>query len=243
MLDILATLNDNTKVNIEIQVKDKENVISRSLFYGTGLYHENAERGQEYIDVPKVISIWITGQDIFDEGPFHEKAMIKREYENIVLSDRLELHYIQLKKFRNKCKRITGKLEEWLTFLINENMEEIKMSKNEYVRKAQEEFEYLTGDEETRRLAYLRDKAIRDEADAIGTARRKGIEEGKREGIEEGKREGIEEGKREGRKDGIEYEKNEIARKMLAENLEVEFITKVTGLSEEKIKELKNDKK
>ena len=227
MLDILATLNDNTKVNIEIQVKDKENVISRSLFYGTGLYHENAERGQEYIDVPKVISIWITGQDIFDEGPFHEKAMIKREYENIVLSDRLELHYIQLKKFRNKCKRITGKLEEWLTFLINENMEEIKMSKNEYVRKAQEEFEYLTGDEETRRLAYLRDKAIRDEADAIGTARRKGIEEGKREG----------------RKDGIEYEKNEIARKMLAENLEVEFITKVTGLSEEKIKELKNDKK
>ena len=210
MLDILATLNDNTKVNIEIQVKDKENVIARSLFYGTGLYHENAERGQEYIDVPKVISIWITGQDIFNEGPFHEKAMIKREYENIVLSDRLELHYIQLKKF---------------------------------VRKAQEEFEYLTGDEETRRLAYLRDKAIRDEADAIGTARRKGIEEGKREGIEEGKREGIEEGKREGRKDGIEYEKNEIARKMLAENLEVEFITKVTGLSEEKIKELKNDKK
>ena len=114
-----------------------------------------------------------------------------------------------------------------MTFLIDENMEEIKMSKNEYVRKAQEEFEYLTGDEETRRLAYLRDKAIRNEADAIGTARRKGIEEGKREG----------------RKDGIEYEKNEIARKMLAENLEVEFITKVTGLSEEKIKELKNDKK
>ena len=81
-----------------------------------------------------------------------------------------------------------------MTFLIDENMEEIKMSKNEYVRKAQEEFEYLTGDEETRRLAYLRDKAIRDEADAIGTARRKGIEEGKKE--------------------GIEYEKNEIARKM-----------------------------
>ena len=37
------------------------------------------------------------------------------------------------------------------------------MSNNEYIKKAEEELEYLSGDEETRRLAFLRDKAIRDE--------------------------------------------------------------------------------
>ena len=31
------------------------------------------------------------------------------------------------------------------------------------IKKAQEEYEYLTGDEEERRIAFLREKAIRDE--------------------------------------------------------------------------------
>ena len=37
------------------------------------------------------------------------------------------------------------------------------MKENEEIRKAKEELEYLTGDEEVRRLAELREKAIRDE--------------------------------------------------------------------------------
>ncbi|MBR3133313.1 MAG: Rpn family recombination-promoting nuclease/putative transposase [Clostridia bacterium] len=41
ILDVIATLNDNTIVNVEMQVKDPYNTIDRSLFYGTGIYHEN----------------------------------------------------------------------------------------------------------------------------------------------------------------------------------------------------------
>ena len=37
------------------------------------------------------------------------------------------------------------------------------MKENEEIRKANEELEYLTGDAEERRLAELREKAIRDE--------------------------------------------------------------------------------
>ena len=86
ILDIVATLNDNTKVNIEMQVKDYYNTIDRSIFYGTGVYHENLQSGEDYIDTPRSISIWITNYDVFKEGPFHERAMLKRDYENIVLT-------------------------------------------------------------------------------------------------------------------------------------------------------------
>ena len=75
ILDIVATLNDNTKVNIEMQVKDYYNTIDRSVFYGTGVYHENLQSGEDYIDTPRSISIWITNYDVFKEGPFHERAM------------------------------------------------------------------------------------------------------------------------------------------------------------------------
>ena len=39
-------------------------------------------------------------------------------------------------KFKEKCKRISTKLEQWLTFIINENLEEISMMDNKYIQKA-----------------------------------------------------------------------------------------------------------
>lgn len=214
ILDVVATLNDKTKVNIEMQVKDYYNTVERSLFYGTGIYHENLKSGEDYIDIPKSISIWITNYNVFKEGPFHEKARLKRDYENILLTDRLELHYIQLPKFKEKCKRVSSKLEQWLTFIVNENMEAINMSENENIKKAEQELEYLTGDEETKRLAYLREKAIRDEMAAMTKARREGMEEGE---------------KVRARKD---------AKKMLDEGLDINIIIKVTELSKEEIENL-----
>lgn len=214
ILDVVATLNDNTRVNIEMQVKDYYDTIERSLFYGTGIYHDSLTAGKEYIDIPKSVAIWITDYDVFTEGPFHERAFLKRDYENIILTDKLEMHYIQLSKFRKKCKRISTKLEEWLTFIENENMEELSMIKNKYVKKAEKELEYLSGDAETRRLAQLREKAIRDELAAIAKARREGKEE------------------------GVKKEKIEIAKKMLAKKIDINTIIEVTGLQEEEIKKL-----
>ncbi|MBR3133052.1 MAG: Rpn family recombination-promoting nuclease/putative transposase [Clostridia bacterium] len=218
ILDVIATLNDNTIVNIEMQVKDPYNTIERSLFYGTGIYHENLFSGQDYAEVPRSISIWITDYNVFDEGPFHEKARIKRDYENIVLTDKLELHYIQLPKFRKKCKRISSKLEEWLSFIKYDNMEELHMIKNEKIKKAEEELEYLTGDEEAKRLAYLREKAIRDEYNSNSMARKIGIEEGIKKGEQESR--------------------IKIAKKMLAEKVDIELICKITELTKEEIEKL-----
>jgi predicted transposase/invertase (TIGR01784 family) len=214
ILDILATLNNNTKVNIEMQVQNYYNTVERSLFYGTGEYHHNLDSGEDYINIPRSISIWITDYNVFEDGPFHERARLRRDYENKVLTNKLEIHYIQLPKFRAKCKRISSKLEEWLTFIENENLEAIKMSNNKYIKKAEEEFEYLTGDEETKRLAYLREKAIRDERAAMAYAKKEGKKEGKQEG------------------------KKEIAKKMLAEKMDINLIIKITGLTKEEIENL-----
>ena len=57
--------------------------------------------------------------------------------------------------------------------MINE-IKEIRMIENEYIQKAEDEFEYLTGDEAEKRLAELREKAIRDEAAALKGAVKKG---------------------------------------------------------------------
>lgn len=210
ILDVVATLNNEIKIDIEMQVNSFYNTIERSLFYATDMYHESLNKGKDYLDIPKTISIWITTYDVFLDGPFHEKALLKRDFENKVITDIFELDYIQLPKFQKQCKKISSKLDEWLTFIVNEDQEAINMIKNEKIKKAEKELKYLNGDAKTRRLAELREKAIRDEMAAIAKAKREGV------------------------KQGI----IEIAKKMKAKGFNIDEISEITGLSKEEIEKL-----
>ena len=218
-LDILATLDDGTKVDIEMQMRNYNDIEARSLFYTTREYHQSLENGQDYIEIPKSIGIWISNFNVFnDEGPFHEIVRLRRDYENQIFTDKIEMHYLQLPKFKQKCKRISNKLEEWLTFISFENMEELKMIENEKVKKAEEELEYLSGDEAERRIAYLRETAEIDRKFAMTAARDQGRAEGRSEGRSEGK--------------------IDVAKKMLEKNMDISLIIEVTGLTKEEIEKL-----
>ena len=208
VLDVLAELNDDTLVNIEMQMTDYENTIERSVFYDSGIYREGLVKNEDFKDAKRVIGIWILGYNIFEEGPFHEIARLKRNYENRLLTDKIELHYIQLPKFKDKCKRISNKLEEWLTFIINDDVEEIKMIDNEFVQKAEDELEYINSDEEERMRAKFREKAEWKYHADMKSMFKHGVEQGEK-------------------KQSIK-----IAKKMLANNEKIEYIMEITGLTE-----------
>jgi predicted transposase/invertase (TIGR01784 family) len=78
---------------------------------------------------------------------------------------------------------------------------------------------------EARMLAEAREKALKD----INSIRGDGIEEGIKKGIEKGIEEGIKKGKR------------EIAKKMLMEGADINFIVKITELTESEVMELKSE--
>ena len=218
-LDILATLDDGTKVDVEMQMRNYNDIEARSLFYTTREYHQSLENGQDYIEIPKSIGIWISNFNVFnDEGPFHEIVRLRRDYKNQIFTDKIEMHYLQLPKFKQKCKRISNKLEEWLTFISFENMEELRMIENEKVKKAEEELEYLSGDEAERRIAYLRETAEIDRKFAMTAARDQGREEGRSEGRAKGMA--------------------DVAKKMLEKNMDISLIIEVTGLTKEEIEKL-----
>ena len=96
------------------------------------------------------------------------------------------------------------------------------MIENEKVKKAEEELEYLSGDEAERRIAYLRETAEIDRKFAMTAARDQGREEGRAEGRAEGRSEG----------------KIDVAKKMLEKNMDISLIIEVTGLTKEEIEKL-----
>ena len=71
------------------------------------------------------------------------------------------------------------KINQWLVFIDDYNKEMIKVAekKNDKLKKARIEMNYLTGDAEVRRLAELREKWEMDRISAINHATRKGKEE------------------------------------------------------------------
>ncbi len=86
---------------------------------------------------------------------------------------------------------------------------------NKNVKKAMENYEVLTGDEEVKRLAEIRLMSKLEEKSALLTAREEGEEEGIRKGIKK------------------------VAKNLLKEKIPIEKIAKITGLSEEEIRKIK----
>ena len=234
-LDILAVLNDDTVVNIEVQMLNPYNFIERTLFYLSGSYYNNVKSGKNYKEVKKTIAINILNYEQFEDGPYHEIARLRRDYQNKILSNKMEIHFIQIPKFIKENRGVDTKIDQWMHFISQKNPKEVRLSmqENKEIKKANDEYEYLTGEEAERRIAFLRDKAIRDENNMREGAREEGLELGRTEGREEGREEGRAEGER----------KNQIkiAQKMLTKNMKIEEIMEITELTKEEIEKISKD--
>ncbi len=231
ILDVKAKIDNETIVNIEIQIVNRYNMIERTLFYWSGLYYNVLQKGEDYKEIKKVIAINILDYNEFEEGPYHEIAKLRREYLYKILTDKIEIHFIQIPKFKKQRKDMKTKLDMWMDFISQIDEKEVKnaMSKNKEIKKAQEEYEYLTGEEAERRIAFLREKAIRDETSIFDA----GKDIGFKDGIEKGIKKGIKQGK--------EKEQKEIVKSMLKEKLPIETIIKITKLSKIEIEKIEKE--
>ena len=67
-LDVLATLDDGSKVNLEIQIRETRADPFRSRFYHSIMDTNHLRRGESYNDLPCTYVIFITEKDIFGLG-------------------------------------------------------------------------------------------------------------------------------------------------------------------------------
>jgi len=134
-----------------------------------------------------------------------------------VLTDVLEIHFIELPKFSHEISNVEDVLHRWLMFLGNpkEGVQKMLDAKDSVIARATKVLHLLSSDPETVRLAELREKAIWDEVSNINGARA--------------------EGKQEGRQD----EKFDVARRMLAKGNSIEDAAEIAGLSVEEVCNLK----
>ena len=250
ILDVKVVANEINDIDIEMQVTKSEYIAERILWYWAKMYASSIEKGEGYSSTKRAICIMIADfkvERLKEIENYHTKWNIREgEKRDIILTDKLEIHIIELAKLKDKDSK--EKLKEWCKFIkAPESVEEATMKENEEIRKAKEELDKISQDKKERRLAELREKAIMDEMairdsgynDGFAEGKKDGLEEGIKEGMKEGIKEGIKEGMKQGVKDGKKIRNIEIAKEMLKENLDLALISKITDLSIDEIKKLK----
>lgn len=225
ILDLEAEINDKEKVDIEVQLIDRKNLVERMLFYFSKLYASTIDKGEDYISAKKVVIISIIDYELDLTKEIKEMEtiwnIIERKNKKLMLTDKLELHIIELRKAREEYeKNKSNKKAQWMMFINNPNEMEVQeiMKENKEIEEAVVIIKEMTEDEKLERLAFLRQKAIMDEK-AIYAA-------------------GLDKGEIKGREAGIKENQIEVAKKMKEKNIDINIIEEITKLTKEEIEKL-----
>lgn len=189
ILDIKIELNDDTKINIELQIVKGDSWDRRSLYYLSKIFVEDIRGGQDYSKIRKCIHISILDFDFTGSKEAHNVYHFRNE-KGEVFSDAMEIHTIELRKQTSE----EDPLYDWIRFYNSESKEELEMlkTKNSSIRYAILELLSLSGSKRARALRDAQFKASCDETWLRESAKRAGRAEGLAEGREEGREKGIE---------------------------------------------------
>ncbi|OUB63768.1 Rpn family recombination-promoting nuclease/putative transposase [Bacillus thuringiensis] len=233
ILDVLATLDDETQVSIEIQLNDQHDFLKRSL------YASQMQKGSSYDALRKTITINILNFPVFPEyETFHTTGKLwDMELQKLLLDD-LELHVIEIPKLMAQWKEEQvnpweDSFVRWLLLLsanedsqLTHTLEEIAMNRDPILKDAMQKWEKMSQDPAFRMSYEARQKALIDEASKYKYAEKKGMEKG------------IEQGKKEGLQEGIEKGKIQLIRGMHKNGMDIEDIAKFTNMDMSEIRHI-----
>ncbi|NYS59731.1 Rpn family recombination-promoting nuclease/putative transposase [Vreelandella salicampi] len=195
ILDVLARDGKGNCYNIEVQVRRYGAWHKRGLFYLARTLGSQLSAGEDYQELRASVGLHLLDFDLFTETAAEREQAIWRfemrdeRQPKISLGNVLQMNLIEL----NKADRLglpEGPLRAWITF-FKHWQEELTMANvaHEPVKRAMSRIRELSADEETRRLAFVRERALRDEVSFLNDAKREGLQEGEQLGIEKNKRE------------------------------------------------------
>lgn len=189
VLDIKAKDLNGKQYNIEIQIAIYEDLIPRFLFYWAKLYASQLVEGEDYWKLCPTISILlVNGVLIKNSNEYYHPVQLQDMRTNQQFSSHLQMHLIEIPKFRKTLLELTSPMDQWVYFLKHAeeldpvsfpsqlNLPEIPLAAEELYKMSQSAIE--------RELYESRLKAQRDELSRQNWSARQ-REEGREEGREE----------------------------------------------------------
>lgn len=180
-LDIFGILDNNTRIDVEMQVINHRNMEKRSLFYWAHMYlHFDAlKKGQSYRQIKPTIAINILRFSFLPcKEPFSQYGLYNPKNQH-KLTDDLELDFLEIPKYKNKPVKEMNRVERWLAYFANrlddEGKEELAMS-NPEIAEAMEASDRFMMDDKAYHEYLKRESAIWDYNNDMAGSREEGEE-------------------------------------------------------------------
>ena len=243
IVDLIVEIEDGTKIGIEMNTNVNKGLINRNLFYMFKIMVQNRKKGSMYKNLEKHIQI------NFDCEGYHEEPIMTYQLANIknkkTLTDKIEIIRIDVPYFVEKCyNEDVRELDYKDRFIGLIGAEDIKLAKSitagdesmEAIMKKMEDFsvnEEILGAYDAEEHRQFLEESIREQCREEGweEGKQQGLKQGLEEGKQHGLKQGLEEGKQQGIEQGIEQGILNTAKNMKIEGADIDFISKVTGLS------------
>ena len=205
--------------------------------------------GEKYDKMRKSIVVSIIDGNLFPElDSCHNIFAVREKNSGLLLSDRVEFHFLELQKIdvTKPVRSLTEveRLGAYLKYASDEEYqdyvrqilseEDMDMTENTYRKVSQDELEYERREARLKyQLQYNTEISVAREQ---GLAQ--GLKKGEAAGLKKGEAAGLKKGEAVGLKKGVAQEKREIAKAMKESGAEKEYIAKVTGLTWEEVEML-----
>ena len=184
ILDVKVSLNDGTKINLEMQLRKQKFWKKRSLYYLAKMYTDVLILGENFDRLQRCIGINILDFNLTDDDRYHAVYRMRDET-GADYSDLLELHIIELQKTLTENNRI----DDWIRLFNAETEEDLTMikTKNVGVQKAIRIIHDMSLIESMREMVEYNRKQRMDRKAQDAYVYDQGKEEGRIEGKAEGK--------------------------------------------------------
>lgn len=199
VMDLRARAADGRHMHIELQLRAYPSYRERIVFYLCSMVPPQLKRGQAYAQLCPVISIHLLYFNLLEEeaakDAVHHVFELRERHKNLCLTNKLEVHTIEMRKFMAKADDLKTDEDRWLYYLLNAHQlsdAQIDALGLSELRDADQKLRMISQNDDLRVAYELRFKAEMDRA----AERPDFIEYGKRLGIDEGKRLGMDEGER-----------------------------------------------
>ena len=218
IVDVKCITKNGTVVIIEVQLSGNSRFPERILYYWSANYSKLLKKGEEYEDLTPVISINLLNFNLNkNDKNVHSCYMIYDTKNARLLTDHLQIHIIELKKFKFKDNDLKKDLNYWLGFFTTKDMEEYM---SEIVKEKP-----IMEEAHKRYNNFIRSRLMMSEYE-------------KKEIYQYDKQITLKEERQEGRKEGRKERNYAIAKSLKNSGLDNKFISEHTGLSIEEIEKL-----
>jgi predicted transposase/invertase (TIGR01784 family) len=251
IVDVLCKDENGVQIIVEMQVSPQQGFEKRAQYYAAKAYsgqlNKGKKEGSRYTDLKAVVFIAISDNIIFPDKVFYKSdhIILDKDTYSHDLKD-FSFTFIELPKFKiTDISLLTNIIEKWCYFFKNANKttedDLIKIAGSDaMIQRAYDELNQFNWSEAELHTYDQEIKRIMDNRAAEDYKLEQAKAEGLVEGLEKGKIEGLEEGIEKGKAKGQAEERITIARNLLSQNIDINIISSVTGLSVKEIGKLKS---